>query len=168
MRRSIVSMSVTSRSGRSSATTMPGKPAPDPTSATLPRAGKKGTTAAELTMCRVHRRGSSRGPTRPRSSPSSASICAKCSAAEKETPKISRISAVGSSTWARCSSLMVRPAPKRSRRPRPRQRRPRPPRRRAGPRRSGAARRPQTRRPVLRRRRRRGTPCARRGSSAQD
>ena len=46
--------------------TIPGNPAPEPTSATAPRAGRKGARAAELTMCRLHSRGSSRGPITPR------------------------------------------------------------------------------------------------------
>src|SRR5690625_5053641 len=84
------SMRSNSRSGRMIASTIPGSPAPDPTSATVPLSGRRDPTAAEFKMCRRHSRGTSRGPISPRSLPSSASICPNSSAAARPRPKISR------------------------------------------------------------------------------
>src|SRR5690625_508667 len=84
------SMRSNSRSGRMIASTIPGSPAPDPTSATVPDAGRRDPTAAESKMCRRQSRRTSRGPMSPRSSPSSASICPNSSAAARPRPKISR------------------------------------------------------------------------------
>ena len=73
-RRSSGSMSVTWRSGRASAQTRPGNPAPDPTSATLlamgTSPGSGTTTTAQFTRCRSQSLGTSRGPIRPWLTPS--------------------------------------------------------------------------------------------------
>ena len=72
-RRSSGSTSVIVRSGRVIAQTSPGRPAPDPTSATVaPESTNDSpgpTTTAQLRRCRDHRRGTSRGPMSPISTP---------------------------------------------------------------------------------------------------
>ena len=62
-------MSVTRRSGRSSASGMPGSPAPLPTSATVPLAVISPFNAALLRMWRSHSLSASRGPSRPQVTP---------------------------------------------------------------------------------------------------
>ena len=54
-------ISVSCRSGRSRASGMPGRPAPLPTSATVRSATMSSFKAAQLRMCRSHRRSASRG-----------------------------------------------------------------------------------------------------------
>ena len=48
---------------------MPGRPAPLPTSATVRSAAMSSFKAAQLRMCRSHRRSASRGPSSPHSTP---------------------------------------------------------------------------------------------------
>src|SRR5687768_5326937 len=87
-RRSRGSMSVSSRSGRAMARHSPGSPAPLPTSATwLPRAISLSMTA-QLSTCRLQRRGISRGPMRPRSVPEVARCSTYRSAKARRSPKI--------------------------------------------------------------------------------
>ena len=69
VRRSSGSSRVTSRSGRARASGMPGSPAPEPTSISVASGGTSSATTAQLRTCRSHRRGTSRGPIRPRSTP---------------------------------------------------------------------------------------------------
>ncbi len=69
VRRSSGSTSVTRRSGRASATAIPGSPAPLPTSTTVAPAGTSSPSTAQFSTCRVHSRGTSRGPISPRSTP---------------------------------------------------------------------------------------------------
>ena len=73
MRRAIGSTSVRVMSGRASASGMPGSPAPLPTSTTRAPGGTTSATAALLSTCRSQSRGTSRGPIRPRATPSPAS-----------------------------------------------------------------------------------------------
>ena len=65
-RRSIGSTRVIRRSGLATARTIPGSPAPDPTSTTSASAGIRGATAAQLSRCRSQIRSTSRGPMSPR------------------------------------------------------------------------------------------------------
>jgi hypothetical protein len=58
------------RSGRATASTIPGKPAPDPTSTTEAPKGIMLDITAQLIKCRSQMRGASRGPIRPRTTPS--------------------------------------------------------------------------------------------------
>ena len=84
-RRSIGSIRTIGRSGRTHAITTPGRPAPDPRSATVPSAGRNGTTARELTMWRDQILSISLGPINPRSSPSRTSISAKPTSSRRES-----------------------------------------------------------------------------------
>ncbi len=68
---------MTASVGRIIPSTMPGRPAPEPTSTTTPSLGSKGTSAALLRMWRSHNRGVSLGPIRPRTTPSVPSNSAK-------------------------------------------------------------------------------------------
>ena len=77
VRRNSGSISDTVNSGRQIAHTRPGRPAPLPTSATEESAGTLCATTAQLSRCRSHSRGTSRGPMRPRVTPASASRAAK-------------------------------------------------------------------------------------------
>lgn len=85
-RRSIGSMSTHCTSGRAIARTIPGSPAPEPTSPTRP-GENSGAMTALLRMCRLHRRGGSRGPIRPRSSPYSPSASVNRRARSIRSPK---------------------------------------------------------------------------------
>ncbi len=73
VRRSSGSTRVRLRSGRAIASTIPGSPAPEPTSHTRAPRGRSSSSTAQLRRCRSHSRAGSRGPTRPRSTPSVAS-----------------------------------------------------------------------------------------------
>jgi hypothetical protein len=70
VRRASGSTRVIMRSGRATASTIPGKPAPDPTSTTEAPTGIISDITAQLSMCRSHTRGASRGPISPRTTPS--------------------------------------------------------------------------------------------------
>jgi hypothetical protein len=87
VRRASGSTSTTVRSGRATASTIPGKPAPDPTSAIKAPKGINSATAAQLSRCRLQTRGASRGPTRPRITPSVASRSAYAAARGRRSPK---------------------------------------------------------------------------------
>ena len=89
-RRASGSSSVTVRSGRASASGMPGSPAPLPTSTTRAPAAPATAIAAELSRCRSHSRGTSRGPISPRTAPSVASSRAYSTAASTAGPKTAR------------------------------------------------------------------------------
>jgi len=82
-RRSIGSMRVRCRSGLANARGIPGRPAPDPTSATRSSASRASVSTALLSRCRSQIRWPSRGPSRPRWVPlvtrSSANLRAKTS-----------------------------------------------------------------------------------------
>lgn len=83
----------TSRSGRTMARAMPGRPAPDPTSTTrwvAPTLGMSRSTTAQLSTWRSHRRGASRGPISPREIPVSARMATNASALATWSPKIAR------------------------------------------------------------------------------
>jgi len=69
-RRANGSTSVTVRSGRATASTIPGKPAPDPTSTTNAPGDMRGAMAAQFSRCRSQMRGASLGPINPRITPS--------------------------------------------------------------------------------------------------
>ena len=86
--------------------TIPGNPAPDPTSRTCPFLGRKSRTAAEFTRWRDQSRGSSRGPISPRSSPSSTNMLANSAISGYAKPKSSRTSGPGTS-----SSISSSPEP---------------------------------------------------------
>src|SRR5215475_11632405 len=74
-RRSIGSSKVTLSSGRIMASTRPGRPAPEPISASVRyRLSMRSATTAQLSRWRSHNRGTSRGPIRPRSTPRVASM----------------------------------------------------------------------------------------------
>lgn len=74
VRRSNGSTSVMRRSGRANASGIPGRPAPLPMSMTYSPSAITSPRTPEFTMCRSHKRGTSRGPIRPRVMPSVASI----------------------------------------------------------------------------------------------
>src|SRR5690349_2822054 len=86
------------------ARTRPGRPAPDPMSATLAPCGTASATTAQLRRCRSQSRGTSRGPIRPRTTPSSASHAAYRSASgrrEANTPAASSgAGGVSRETWS--------------------------------------------------------------------
>jgi hypothetical protein len=86
-RRAIGSRSVTSRSGLAIARGTPGRPAPDPRSTTRAPSGMADAMTAELRMCRSQRRSTSRGPIKPRSTPTAASSSVNCTAAVRFEPK---------------------------------------------------------------------------------
>ena len=67
------------RDGRS-ASARPGRPAPEPTSTMVAPSGNASWTTAQLSTCRSHSRGTSRGPIRPWLTPVSARIPANRSA----------------------------------------------------------------------------------------
>ena len=69
VRRRSGSTRVTVTSGRAMASTSPGRPAPDPMSHTRAPAGTTSASTAQLSRCRSHSRGTSRGPSRPRTVP---------------------------------------------------------------------------------------------------
>jgi hypothetical protein len=77
----------TRRSGRRTASTRPGRPAPDPTSTTRAPAGKRSLTTAQLIRCRSQIRAASRGPSKPRSIPTVVRTSAKHSASGRRSPK---------------------------------------------------------------------------------
>src|SRR5674476_1301916 len=89
-RRSIGSSRTMSPPVRMQARTIPGRPAPLPTSTRVPSAGSREATAAEFNRCRAHNRGTSRGPIRPRVTPSAASISAKRAIRGYASPRYSR------------------------------------------------------------------------------
>jgi len=70
VRRASGSTRVMLRSGRATASTIPGKPAPDPTSTTEAPIGMISDMTAQFTKCRSQIRGASRGPIKPRTTPS--------------------------------------------------------------------------------------------------
>ncbi len=80
VRRSSGSTSTKDRSGRAMASTRPGRPAPEPMSATDAPSGRTSPRSAQFKMWRSHRRGTSRGPISPRTTPASASHSAYRSA----------------------------------------------------------------------------------------
>ncbi|TDV50818.1 hypothetical protein CLV71_106160 [Actinophytocola oryzae] len=86
-RRAIGSRSVTSRSGRAMMRGTPGNPAPDPRSTTRAPSGRADAITAELRMCRSQRRSTSRGPIKPRSTPTAASSSVNRTAAVRLSPK---------------------------------------------------------------------------------
>jgi hypothetical protein len=86
-RRAIGSRSVTSKSGRAMMSGTPGSPAPDPRSTTRAPSGIASATTAELRMCRSQSRSTSRGPIKPRSTPTAASSSVNCTAAVRLSPK---------------------------------------------------------------------------------
>ncbi len=156
-RRSNGSISVSRRSGRASASGIPGRPAPDPTSATRSPGSSASVSAALLTRCRSQIRSPSRGPSRPRWVPAVTNRSANRRARWSWSPN-SAVAAGrhrGGGSGADPESDAANPGAER------------PPLRR-GPRRRGAgAPRPRSR-SLPRRpwRRRHGRPCARRDSSA--
>ena len=75
-RRSSGSSRITWSEGRSIASTIPGRPAPEPMSTSSPRSGTSSATSAQFTRCRSHSRAVSRGPISPRVTPSVASSSA--------------------------------------------------------------------------------------------
>lgn len=83
--RSIGSMRTNCTSGRAMANTIPGSPAPLPTSPTNPGLSR-GATSAQLRMWRDQSRGSSSGPINPRISPCSASCRVKSRASSSCGP----------------------------------------------------------------------------------
>ena len=86
-RRAIGSRSVTSRSGLAMIRGTPGSPAPDPRSTTRAPSGIASATTAELRTCRSQSRSASRGPIRPRSTPTAASSSVNRTAAVRLSPK---------------------------------------------------------------------------------
>src|SRR5674536_178090 len=98
VRRRIGSINTMSRSGRSSATTIPGSPAPDPRSATLAAPGTSSATAAQLRRWRAQIRAPSRGPKIPRSTAVVDSSSAYRRASGKADPKAIRATGGGDST----------------------------------------------------------------------
>ena len=78
VRRSKGSTKVTRRSGRRIASTMPGSPAPLPMSHTELPSGIRSVITAQFRRCRSQRRGTSRGPIRPRTVASPVSRSANC------------------------------------------------------------------------------------------
>ncbi len=86
-RRAIGSNKVRSRSGRAMHSGTPGSPAPDPRSTTRAPWGIASATTAEFRRCRSQRRSTSRGPIKPRSTPTAASSSANCTAAVRASPK---------------------------------------------------------------------------------
>lgn len=79
-RRCSGSISTTSKSGRDSAITIPGSPAPEPISATFTPAGIRVVTGRQFAMWRSQMRSPSLGPINPRSIPQLPRICAYLSA----------------------------------------------------------------------------------------
>ena len=92
-RRAIGSTSVTSRSGSSIASTMPGRPAPDPRSTRVAGCGTSSATTAQLTRCLSQTRPASSGPISPRCTPGPASSRAYRSARGSAVPNTARASA---------------------------------------------------------------------------
>jgi hypothetical protein len=70
VRRASGSTSMTERSGLATASTIPGNPAPEPTSATRASCGISSAAAAQFSRWRSQIRGASRGPIKPRITPS--------------------------------------------------------------------------------------------------
>jgi hypothetical protein len=87
-RRAIGSKRMTSRSGRAMASGTPGSPAPDPRSTTRAPSGIASATTAEFRMWRSQSRSTSRGPIKPRSTPTAASSSVNRTAAVRFSPKI--------------------------------------------------------------------------------
>src|SRR5690349_21646889 len=89
-RRSIGSSRVTLSSGRTIASTMPGRPAPEPISTRVRyRPPMRSATTAQFSRCRSHSRATSCGPIRPHSTPRVASIPAKVRAPSSAGPNTS-------------------------------------------------------------------------------
>src|SRR5689334_1119005 len=93
VRRSNGSTRVMWQSGRTSARTRPGSPAPEPRSTTVAPSGIRAASPAQLRRCRSQSRGASRGPISPRSTPGPASSSAYRWARSKPSPKAPRASA---------------------------------------------------------------------------
>ena len=70
IRRAIGSTRLIRRSGLTLASTIPGSPAPEPTSTTARPGSSSSSRATQFSRCRSQSRGTSRGPMRPRSTPS--------------------------------------------------------------------------------------------------
>jgi len=87
VRRASGSTRATVRSGRATASTIPGKPAPEPTSTTEAPKGINSAAAAQLRRCRSQIRGASRGPISPRTTPSVESSSAYAAANGSRSPK---------------------------------------------------------------------------------
>ena len=92
-RRAIGSSRNSTRSGRASASGMPGRPAPDPTSKTRQPVGRSSPTTAELSMWRCHSRSASPGPMSPRWTPGPASNSTYRSASGYRSPNITSATA---------------------------------------------------------------------------
>src|SRR5262245_14545663 len=103
VRRASGSTRTTSTSGRATASTMPGSPAPEPTSTTRAPEGTSSATAAQLSRWRSQMRGASRGPIRPRVTPSVTSSLAYAIASVRRSPN-NRSAATRSLGGGPCSS----------------------------------------------------------------
>jgi hypothetical protein len=121
-RRASGSTRVTVRSGRATASTIPGKPAPEPTSTTVAPTGTNSVIAAQLSRCRSQIRGASRGPMSPRTTPSVTSSSAYCEASASRPPN-SVSAALDNSSGGDSVTATAKHSHRHSKAPRPRRHR---------------------------------------------
>ena len=87
VRRASGSTRMTEISGLATASTIPGRPAPEPTSMTVAPGEISSPTTAQLSRCRSQSRGASRGPISPRRTPRSRAEPRRTTARPRRSPK---------------------------------------------------------------------------------